>query len=80
ALDATLWVAAAGQADPAAGGVAATGTAPTGVGYSMIVGPDGTVRDRLGAGPELLMTEVDADEVAEVRAKIPVLANRRLGT
>ncbi|MEU6676205.1 carbon-nitrogen hydrolase family protein [Streptomyces sp. NPDC046853] len=79
ALDATLWVAAVGQADPAAGGVAAAGTAPTGVGHSMIVGPDGTVRSRLGAGPELLMTEVDADEVAEVRAKIPVLANRRLG-
>ncbi|MGW6060469.1 carbon-nitrogen hydrolase family protein [Streptomyces sp. NPDC055189] len=79
ALDATLWVAAVGQADPAAGGVATQGTAPTGVGHSMLVGPDGTVRNRLGAEPELLMTEIDADEVAEVRAKIPVLANRRLG-
>jgi predicted amidohydrolase len=79
ALDATLWVAAVGQADPAAGGVEAQGTAPTGVGHSMMVGPDGTVRHRLGAGPELMMTEVDADEVAAVREKIPVLANRRLG-
>lgn len=79
ALDATLWVAAVGQADPAAGGVTAQGTAPTGVGHSMVVGPDGTVRHRLGASPELMVTEVDADEVAAVREKIPVLANRRLG-
>ncbi|MEU3739698.1 carbon-nitrogen hydrolase family protein [Streptomyces sp. NPDC032198] len=79
ALDATLWIAAVDQADPAAGGVAAGGTAPTGVGHSMLVGPDGTVRRRLGAEPELTVVEVDADEVAAVRKNIPVLANRRLG-
>lgn len=79
ALDATLWLAAVGQADPAAGGVMAQGTAPTGVGHSMVVGPDGTVRHRLGASPELMVTEVDAEEVAAVRERIPVLANRRLG-
>ncbi|GAA3104687.1 carbon-nitrogen hydrolase family protein [Streptomyces rectiviolaceus] len=79
ALDATLWVAAVDQADPATGGAPAAGTAPTGVGHSMIVGPDGTVRHRVGAGPELMVTEVDADEVAAIREKIPVLANRRLG-
>ncbi|MGW0909995.1 carbon-nitrogen hydrolase family protein [Streptomyces sp. NPDC002853] len=80
ALDATLWVAAVGQADPAAAGGAATGgTAPTGVGHSMLVAPDGTVRRRLGAEPELTVVEVDADEVAAVRKNIPVLANRRLG-
>lgn len=79
ALDATLWIAAVDQADPAAGGVAAEGTAPTGVGHSMLVGPDGTVRRRLGAEPELTVVEVDADEVAAVRKNIPVLANRRLG-
>ncbi|MFF1696278.1 carbon-nitrogen hydrolase family protein [Streptomyces sp. NPDC058257] len=79
ALDATLWVAAVDQADPAAGGVEARGAAPTGVGHSMLVGPDGAVRHRLEAGPELMVTEVDADEVAAVREKIPVLANRRLG-
>ncbi|MGW7080104.1 carbon-nitrogen hydrolase family protein [Streptomyces sp. NPDC054866] len=79
ALDATLWVAAVDQADPAAGGFAAGGTAPTGVGHSMLVGPDGTVRHRLGAEPELTLVEVDAEEVAAVRKNIPVLANRRLG-
>ncbi|WP_371525252.1 carbon-nitrogen hydrolase family protein [Streptomyces sp. NBC_01283] len=79
ALDATLWIAAVDQADPAAGGVAAAGTAPTGVGHSMLVGPDGTVRRRLGAEPELTVVEMDADEVAAVRKNIPVLANRRLG-
>ncbi|MFJ6571858.1 carbon-nitrogen hydrolase family protein [Streptomyces sp. NPDC091292] len=84
ALDATVWVAAVGQADPAAGdpaatGAAAQGSAPTGIGYSAVVGPDGTVRERLGAGPGLLVAELDVAEVAAVREKIPVLANRRLG-
>ncbi|MGB8941168.1 MAG: carbon-nitrogen hydrolase family protein [Streptomyces sp.] len=79
ALDATLWIAAVDQADPAAGGVPAGGSAPTGVGHSMLVGPDGTVRRRLEAEPELTVVEVDADEVAAVRKNIPVLANRRLG-
>lgn len=78
ALDATLWIAAVDQADPAAGGAAAGGTAPTGVGHSMVVGPDGTVRHRLGAEPGLAVVEVDADEVMAVRKNIPVLANRRL--
>ncbi|WP_367048151.1 carbon-nitrogen hydrolase family protein [Streptomyces sp. Je 1-332] len=79
ALDATLWVAAVDQADPAARGDAAGGTAPTGVGHSMLVGPDGTVRHRLGAEAELALVDVDADEVMAVRKNIPVLANRRLG-
>ncbi|MCX4703619.1 carbon-nitrogen hydrolase family protein [Streptomyces sp. NBC_01373] len=79
ALDATVWVAAVGQADPAASGVVARGTAPTGIGHSALVGPDGTLRHRLDAEPELLVADVDVDEVAAVREKIPVLANRRLG-
>ncbi|MFF2847997.1 carbon-nitrogen hydrolase family protein [Streptomyces sp. NPDC058001] len=83
ALDATVWVAAVGQADPAATesatGAAPHGSAPTGIGHSAVVGPDGTVRDRLGAGPGLLVADLDLTEVASVREKIPVLANRRLG-
>jgi predicted amidohydrolase len=79
ALDATLWVAAVGQADPAASGVVPHPTAPTGIGHSALVGPDGTVRHRLGAGPGLLVADLDADDVTDVRARISVLANRRLG-
>jgi predicted amidohydrolase len=73
ALDATVWLAAVGQADPGT----QAGLAPTGIGHSRIVGPDGTVRHRLGAAPELLVADLDIDEVAAVREKTSVLANRR---
>ena len=53
------------------------GAAPTGVGHSCAVGPDGTVLAELGAEPDLLVTELDLDEVARVRAALPVLLNRR---
>ncbi|MFJ9179999.1 carbon-nitrogen hydrolase family protein [Streptomyces sp. NPDC102360] len=79
ALDATVWVAAVGQADPAASGITASGTAPTGIGHSMLVGPDGTVRESLGAEPGLIVAELDVAEVDRVREKTSVLANRRLG-
>ncbi|MFE4539705.1 carbon-nitrogen hydrolase family protein [Streptomyces scopuliridis] len=82
ALDATLWLAAVDQADPAAsrapGDEAAPSPAPTGIGHSALIGPDGTVRQSLGAGPGLLLADVDVDEVAAVRRAVPVLANRRL--
>ncbi|KAK1177341.1 carbon-nitrogen hydrolase family protein [Streptomyces sp. NBS 14/10] len=78
ALDATVWLAAAGQADPAAAGLAPATSAPTGIGHSALIGPDGTVRERLGAGPGLLVGDVDPDEVAAVRRSVSVLANRRL--
>ncbi|MFI6933850.1 carbon-nitrogen hydrolase family protein [Streptomyces sp. NPDC050287] len=73
ALDATVWLAAVGQADPGTG----PGPAPTGIGHSRVVGPDGTVRHALGAEPELLVADLDVDEVPAVRRRISVLANRR---
>ncbi|MGX1908541.1 carbon-nitrogen hydrolase family protein [Streptomyces phaeochromogenes] len=73
ALDATVWVAAVGQADPGT----PPGPAPTGIGHSLVVGPDGTVRASLGADPELLVTDLDVEEVGAVREKTSVLANRR---
>ncbi|MFF4826264.1 carbon-nitrogen hydrolase family protein [Streptomyces sp. NPDC001312] len=73
ALDATVWLAAVDQANPGA----EPGPAPTGIGHSRVVGPDGTVRHALGAEPELLVADLDVDEVAAVRQKTSVLANRR---
>ncbi|MFE5844521.1 carbon-nitrogen hydrolase family protein [Streptomyces niveus] len=78
ALDATLWVAAVGQADPAASGVLPTSNAPTGIGHSAVIGPDGTVRQSLGEEPGMLLADLDLDEVSTVRRAVPVLANRRL--
>ena len=78
ALDATTYVAACGQADPAAVGRATRGSAPTGVGYSAVIGPAGAVEAALGPAPGLLMHNVDPERVQEVRRALPVLANRRL--
>ncbi|MFI1016859.1 carbon-nitrogen hydrolase family protein [Streptomyces sp. NPDC020965] len=78
ALDATLWVAAVDQADPVASGRAVPPKTPGGIGHSAVVGPDGTVRQRLGAAPGLLLAEVELAEVESVRKVVPVLANRRL--
>jgi predicted amidohydrolase len=79
ALDATVWLAAVDQAlpSPDADPEAKT-SAPTGVGHSLLVGPDGTVRARMGSEPEVLTVEFDPAEVERTRASIPVLANRRL--
>ncbi|TVZ84804.1 carbon-nitrogen hydrolase family protein [Streptomyces sp. BK340] len=73
ALDATVWVAAVDQACPGT----PAGHLPTGIGHSQVVGPDGTVRNSLGAEPELLLADLDIDEVTAVRQKTSVLANRR---
>ncbi|HLT62148.1 MAG TPA: carbon-nitrogen hydrolase family protein [Microlunatus sp.] len=77
ALDSTTFVAGCGQADPATVGVTTGGTAPTGVGGSLVVAPDGEVLAEAGAGPELLVVDLDLARVDAVRQQIPVLANRR---
>ncbi|WP_439660392.1 carbon-nitrogen hydrolase family protein [Lentzea sp. HUAS TT2] len=74
ALDATSWVLACDQADPNAD----HGSAPTGIGHSAVVDPIGSVRERLGGAPGTIVSDVDVHLVDEVRAKLPVLANRRL--
>jgi len=88
-LDATSYLVAAGQADPAAAGAGSgasadgsegseqSNTAPTGVGYSAVISPRGEVLQSLGAEPGLIVADLDLDVVAETRAALPVLANRR---
>ena len=77
ALDSTCFVAAVDQADPATVGASTRGTAPTGVGHSLVVSPAGDVVASLGTEPGLLVVDVDPSEVETVRKSIPVLANRR---
>ena len=57
ALDSTCFVVATGQADPLTAGVLlpGRGAAPTGIGHSCVVGPDGTVLAELGAEPDLVV-------------------------
>lgn len=77
ALDSTTFVAACGQADPAASGEINTGTAPLGVGHSLVCDPSGAVVGQLGSGPDLLVADVDTAAVLCVRDSLPVLRNRR---
>jgi predicted amidohydrolase len=77
ALDSTTFIAAVGQGDPASVGIATAGTAPTGVGYSQVVSPLGSVVQSLGAEPGLIVLDIDPAEVEAARKVIPVLANRR---
>ena len=77
ALDSSQFVVACDQADPAASEEPAPQGAPTGVGHSRIVSPFGVVLAEAGSRPELVVTELDPELVAEARAKIPVLDNAR---
>jgi predicted amidohydrolase len=78
ALDSTSWLVASGQADPVASGLSAHPKAPTGIGYSTVASPSGEVHAQLGAGPEVLVVDLDLALVDKAREAIPVLANRRL--
>ncbi|MFI0785824.1 carbon-nitrogen hydrolase family protein [Streptomyces lydicus] len=79
ALDATVWLAAVGQSAPDQQADPEVPTkAPTGVGHSALIGPDGTVRAQLGSAPELLVADVDVEEAERVRRAVAVLDNRRL--
>jgi predicted amidohydrolase len=79
ALDATVWLAAVGQAPPGPDADITQPTkAPLGIGHSALVGPDGGIREQAGVAPELLVAEVDTEEAERVRAAVAVLDNRRL--
>ncbi len=77
ASDSTGFVIACDQADPAGQGVVA-GSAPTGVGHSMVVSPYGEVLARLGTDEDTLVVDLDLATVAAAREAIPVLRNRRV--
>lgn len=78
ALDSTSWVVGCGQADPSTVGRRTTGTAPTGVGHSLVADPFGRVHAALGPEPDLLVVDLDLAAVEQARQAMPVLANRRL--
>jgi deaminated glutathione amidase len=74
ALDTTTFAAACDQASP----VDYRGSAPRGVGHSLVAAPDGGVLGSLGAEPDLLTVDLELDTVGAVRRSLPVLANRRI--
>jgi len=72
ALDSTSYIVAAGQADP---GEPLASSAPAGVGGSLVVSPFGDVVASAGGDPQLLVTDVALDRVAQARDTIAVLRN-----
>ena len=72
ALDSTSYIVAAGQADP---GEPLASSAPTGVGGSLVVSPFGDVVAAAGAGPQLLVADLDLERVTKARETIAVLRN-----
>ena len=74
AIDSTTYVIACDQAVPPGG---TTGTAPTGVGHSMVVSPYGQVVGRLDDSEDLLVLDIDLSEIDTARDTVPVLRNRR---
>ena len=58
ALDSTSWVVACGQADPRSTGVEPSGKAPTGIGFSAVATPVGTLHDELAAAPGVLVRSI----------------------
>jgi predicted amidohydrolase len=77
AVDSTTYVVACGQGDPASIGRPTAGSAPTGIGHSAVISPLGSPLISLGREPELAIIDIDPTTVADVRAKLPVLANAR---
>lgn len=78
ALDSGCWVLGCDQADPAMTGVVVNPKAPTGIGYSTVADAFGCVRAQLGAAPESMVVDVDADVATKARNATGSLANRRL--
>jgi predicted amidohydrolase len=77
ALDSTSFLLASAQGDPSSIGVPSRGSAPTGIGASIAVSPLGAVIAQLDEKPDLLIVDVDPAGIADTRAAVPVLANRR---
>lgn len=73
AMDSTAFVVAVDQAAPDAAG----DRSPTGIGHSMVVGPNGAVILELGEGNEFAVVDLDLGAVAEVRQRLPVLKHAR---
>lgn len=77
ALDSTTFVVACGQASPLMVGRHQRPRAPTGIGGSLVVSPEGEVLAEAGTAPELLVVDLDLAAVAEARRALPVLDDAR---
>ncbi|SDL95464.1 Predicted amidohydrolase [Corynebacterium mycetoides] len=74
ALDAGVFIAAAGQARPGGRARAGQASGPTGIGHSVVVAPDGRRVAEAGYEPDIVYAEIDVREVENARATLDVLS------
>lgn len=73
ALDSVSYIVAAGQARPGGEAKAGQESGPTGIGHSIIAGPDGVILAEAGYTPEIIYAEIDPEAVSKARKALPVL-------
>lgn len=76
ALDSTCYLVATGAARPGGAAKAGKPEGPTGIGHSVLVGPEGDARISAGYEPQLLIADIDVDDLDRVRKEIPILTIR----
>lgn len=74
ALDSTTYLVGAGQARPGSPDRYGTADGPTGIGHSVIIGPDGSKLAETGYAAQVLTVDIDPNHVDKVRKGLPVLA------
>ena len=72
ALDAGVFIAAAGQSRPDFETKAGEPSGPTGAGHSTVVDPSGVRIAEAGYGPETLVVDIDPEEAAKQRKRLPL--------
>ena len=80
ALDAGVFIAAAGQSRPDFEVKAGEPSGPTGAGHSTVVNPAGVRIDEASYGPETLIVDIDPTEATKQRTTLPLGAIRAATT
>ena len=74
ALDSTSYLVAAGQARPGTPDRYGRADGPTGIGHSVVIGPDGAKLAETGYAAQVLTVDIDPNYVDKVRKSLPVLS------
>lgn len=77
ALDSTSYLVAAGQARPGSPDRYGQPDGPTGIGHSVVIGPDGSKLAETGYMAQVLTVDIDPNHVDKVRKGLPVLEGHK---
>ncbi|WKD58638.1 carbon-nitrogen hydrolase family protein [Corynebacterium caspium] len=73
ALDSGAYIAVADQGAPDSTTAPTVPGAPTGIGFSLVVAPNGEIIAQAGPHPEIIYAEIDPDLVAKTHKILPIL-------